>query len=131
MYLTAQRVFSPATKREGINAFYYVHGNAAWLEPPLPESDPGTLHRKLISIDPPGNRVRSYLDIVAPDNASLTDLRHALMTFVSTNQRRTLPWKSVSGSTLLRFGADEALAQQWSREIADLFRAIEAVRLHA
>ncbi len=131
MYLTAQRVVSPGTRREGINAYYYLHGHGAWLEPPEPERDPGTLHRKLISVDSHGNRVRSYLDIIALDNASLTDLRYALMTFVSTNQRFPLPWKSASGSTLLRFGADEGLARQWTREIADLFRAVEVIRLQA
>jgi len=129
MYLTAQRVVSPSTGREGINAYYYLHVIGGWISPPEPERDPGTLIRMLISVEPPGNRIRSWLDIVAPDEALLTDLRYALMTFISTNQRSPLPWEQRMGSTLLRFGAEAALAHEWHHEIADLFRASEAIFL--
>jgi hypothetical protein len=75
MYLTAQHVVAPATRREGVNAFFYRHMGQAWelLSPPdVPQGNPGILQASAISVAPAGNRVRSYLDIVAPDEADGT-----------------------------------------------------------
>jgi hypothetical protein len=89
------------------------------------------LKRKLTSVEPPGNNVRSYLDIVAPDSASWTEIRQAFMQFVSESQRDALPWIRTLGPCLFRFGSEAGLASRWRTEIADLFRITEAVRLRA
>ncbi len=83
MYLTAQRVFAPQSKQTGINAFLYTHAGRRWHVPPgdIPDRDPGRLAQKRIAVKPPGNRVRSYLDIVAPDDLDLEELQRRLMTF--------------------------------------------------
>ena len=131
MYLTAQRVHSPATGNEGINAFFYVHGPHIWQGLPpqgIPDQNPGELVAETVVIAPPGNRVRSYLDVVAPDETPWTEIRPAFMAFVSDAQRRPLPWVGIFGRCFFRLGVEHALAQRWQREIADLYRAAQAVR---
>ena len=124
MYVTAQHVRSPITGGEGVNAFYYLHAGT----PALPEVNPGILMRKLVSIDPPGNRIRSYLDMIAPDGTELSVLRYALSALITSCQTFPLPWQSSTGDVLVRFGVDMGLANQWRSELAHLHRAIEAVR---
>ncbi len=123
MYLTAQRVVAPTTKASGINAFLYRHGGRRWHVPPrdIPDREPGRLAKKKIAVEPPGNRVRSYLDIVAPDDVARDELRDRLMTFVRRMQGRPFPWEAVEGPCLFRLGMDEELAMAgWSTELAAL-----------
>jgi hypothetical protein len=131
MYLTAQHVRSTAG-REGINAFFYQHGPYAWQGLPpqgIPDQNPGALVLQTLAIPPPGNRVRSYLDIVAPDEAGWPEIRPAFMTFVSEAQRGPFPWVGVSGRVFCRVGLEQTLAKQWQRELADLYRAVQTIRI--
>jgi hypothetical protein len=131
MYLTAQRVRSSGGA-EGVNAFQYAHGSYAWQGLPpegIPDKNPGTLVAQTLVVPPPGNRVRSYLDVVAPDETSWSEIRPAFITFVSEAERRPFPWIGVSGRSFFRIGMEQALAKQWQREIADLYRAVQAVRI--
>ena len=131
MYLTAQHVRS-LDGREGINAFHYLHGPHLWQGLPpqgIPDQNPGTLTAQAIVVEPPGNRVRSYLDVVAPDETAWSEIRTGFITFVSEAQRRPFPWLGVSGRCFLRVGLEQSLANQWHREIAELYRAVQAVRI--
>lgn len=130
MYITAQRVVSPA-HREGVNAFLYRHGSRTWQDPPndLPEHDPGTLVAQTISVPPPGNRVRSYLDIVAPDEATWKEVRMELMAFVGRAQSGPLPWRGTSGRCNFALGVEPSLSSQWIAELAVLYRTAQALRL--
>ena len=133
MYLTAQNVRSPKGV-EGINAFHYSHGATyAWQGLPpegIPDKNPGTLVAETINVLPPGgNRVRSYLDVVAPDGTPWSEIRPAFIAFVSEAQRGPFPWIGVSGRVFFRIGIELALAQTWQREIAELYRAVQAVRI--
>jgi hypothetical protein len=131
MYLTSHHVVSPASGEEGVNAFLYLHGARPWTAPApeLPEQNPGTLTAQSISVSPPGNRVRSYLDIVAPDDARWDELRVGLMAFVGTQQRSPLPWTGESGRCHFRLSMELGLAREWQRELAVLYRAAQALRL--
>jgi hypothetical protein len=131
MYLTSQHVLAPATRHEGVNSLLYLHGPCSWQAPPaeIPDQNPGTLVAQSISIRPPGNRIRSYLDIVAPDEARWDEIRVALMDFVGRAQRNQLPWVGQSIRCSFRLGMDLGLAQQWQRELAVLYRASQALRL--
>jgi hypothetical protein len=132
MYLTAQHVVSTSGGREGINAFCYSHGTETWMALPpagIPDQNPGILKAQSLAVPPGGNRVRSYLDIITPDESSWTEIRQAFMTFVSANQRQPFPWQAVVGRTSFRIGIDHGLVGQWHREIADLYRAAQAVRV--
>src|SRR5207237_9688808 len=95
----------------------------------IPEQDPGALAAQTIEVQPPGNRVRSYLDVIAPDETSWSEIRPAFITFVSEAQRRPLPWTGVFGRCFFRVGIEQALANQWQHEIAALYRAVQAVRI--
>ncbi|MBI3183016.1 MAG: hypothetical protein HYZ28_12840 [Myxococcales bacterium] len=78
MLLTAQRVRSPWSRKEGINAFLFHHGaeSAAridWATPDLErvlQEEPGELVAELVDVVPGGNAVESYLDVLAPDGTS-------------------------------------------------------------
>jgi hypothetical protein len=82
-----------------------------------------------IAVRPGGNRVRSYLDIVAPDETSWTEIRQRFVTFVSGHQLQAMPWSGASRSCLFRANMDQALAQPWHHEIAELYRAAQAARI--
>jgi hypothetical protein len=131
MYLTAQHV-QASSGAEGVNAFRYDHETRVWdgLPPAgIPDQDPGVLIAQSIEVPPPGNRVRAYLDIVAPDETPWAEIRRAFFTFVSEAQRSPLPWVGVVGRCLFRLEMERAVATQWQRELADLYRAAAAVRI--
>ena len=128
MYLTAQRVLH-RDGREGVNAFYYLHGSV-WPNSPIFsfDDDPGELITKSTPIEPPGNRVRSYLDIVTSDDTGVRELRQGFVTFVSEARPAPLPWQNIVGRSVFRIGMDTGLMNAWQVEIAELFRAVLAVR---
>lgn len=130
MYLSAHHVVSPV-RGEGINAFYYVHGHDWDADVPpqmFPEVNPGELFDQSIAIPPPGNRVRSFLDVVAPDGASPTEIRQGFVVFVSRSRGTPLPWRGTFGRCLFHIGMDLGLVNQWHTEVAVLFRATFTVR---
>lgn len=132
MFLTAQRVRRPTTGEEGVNAFFYIHGPTAWdgLPPDgIPEENPGTLAASRILVAPPGNRVRSYLDVVAPDETPWAEIRPAFITFVSEAQAGEMPWSGVVGRCFFRVAMDAALAVHWQEALLDLYGAAQAVRI--
>lgn len=126
MYLAAQRVRSPAGQ-EGINAFFYVHGPHAWSgDPPpevLPENNPGELVAQRLQVPPPGNRVRSYLDIVAPDGSSDVWLVGVLRHLALDAALHPLPWNVVHDGCLCRFHLEQALLPRWREELARLLQS--------
>ncbi len=125
MYVTAQRVVSSARpdgrRDEGINAFYHLHGSFEWDDQPpprfMPESDPGVPTDSHVEVRPPGNRVRSYLDIVAPDATPLTDIMQAVAAVPTPTQ---LPVKWLRGPVFCRLGVELGLASSWRRELQRL-----------
>lgn len=127
MYLTAQHVRS-IHGQEGINVFRYEHGPYTWQGlPPLgiPDQNPGELVAQQISVPPPGNVVRSYLDVIAPDEVLWPEIRPAFMAFVGQAQLQTFPWQGVFGRCYFRVGMDRELSDSWRHEIANLYRALE------
>lgn len=69
MYITAQRVVT-RERVEGVNTYLSLHGTVDWTHF-VPEENPGTLERRLITIEPNQNLIVSYLDLVFPDDAPL------------------------------------------------------------
>ena len=117
MYAAAHRVASERGE-EGINAYLHLHGAAfAWPDDPwrLPETAPGDQVWAQIAVPPGGNRVRSYLDVLAPDDISpgevdlaLTGLWLDLVADELGPAGRRLPNPVViqRGRVVLRFGVD-------------------------
>jgi len=125
MYLTAQRVVAPSGNT-GINVYHYAHPSRPWAIPPqgVPEDDPGELQGKKLELPPGGNRVRSYLDIVAADGAPTEELLESFRDFLAAHEGQPLPWSGLQGHWLFRVGMESGLAAQWRRELAALLKAI-------
>ncbi len=132
MYLTTHHVASPTSNRGGVNVFLYLHGSYTWQGSPppgVPDQNPGTLTAQSISVQPPGNHVLSFLDIVVPDDANWEEVRAGFMDFIGRVQRTPMPWNGHSGRCFFRAGMDLGLTNRWHREVAVLYRAAQALRL--
>ena len=131
MYLTAQRVRRVPDGPEGINAFFYMHGDYVWNADTLAwfRRDPGQLVNQVLQINPPqGNRVRSFLDLICPDGTDWLDIRQSFIEFVGMYQRTPMPWDGTVRYCTFRIGMDLGIARTWQTEIATLYRAIQTVR---
>jgi len=95
----------------------------------VPDQDPGLLIAQSLSLQPPGNRVRSYLDVVVADGAAWDEIRSSLLLFLGEKQRDPLPWVGDAGSVFFRIGMELGLAAEWQTELAVLYRASQALRL--
>ena len=131
MYLTAQRVLAVASGDEGINAFHHRHSHSWNGAPPggIPETNPGELVNRETKIKPGGNRVRSYLDIIAPEETPWSDIREALLSLAAANAATPFPWTQISGSIKLLASMEPTLAPDWQTELALLYQAILRARL--
>jgi hypothetical protein len=129
MRLTAQRVASPEGK-EGINAFCYLHGPQTWLDEPPAEviNNPGHLAHSHVEVLPPGNRVRSYLDVLAPDHVPSDKIARDVIDAVALLLNRSLPLQIHSGDTTFTFNAELRLAAGWQGELKTLLWHALAVR---
>jgi hypothetical protein len=133
MLLTAQRVRSSEGK-EGVNAFCYLHGAYTWdAEPPagIPERVPGQRVNARTEIEPGGNDVRGYLDIIAPDETPTSEILAAVGPFVQRMHGTPLPWTATAGRCTFRFGLDRGLAGDWWDQLRALFIAAVRARVAA
>jgi hypothetical protein len=138
MYLTAQRVYSLAKKKTGINAFLYRHGaevvpGMSWERPIVElvaDEHIGTRGPEHVEIAPGGNRVVSFVDIVAADDTPIEQVEDAVRTFGANFSPERLPTSSTHGPVAIRFGAQFGLAEdkvrdefaQIARQALDLLR---------
>lgn len=125
MYLTAHRVISQDHRRQAVNSFYYIHGYD-W-EPDrlnlfLPENNPGTLLDDMILLSPGGNTVRSYLDIVAPDNTAISTILKSFNELLSGQAPDRFPFVCVVSNVWYRFGIEIGIIPAWQQEIRLLFQ---------
>ena len=111
MYLTAQRVVSPVTGAQGINAFAYGHGPYVWQGAPpfTPEENPGTLFESRVEpqVTPPGNRVRI--------------IERAFEHLLAAEPPAEMPATVIVGPCWFRFSMEEKLAPAWRAELRALF----------
>lgn len=142
MYATAHHVVSPAGK-EAVHAFLHVHGeDFPWPADPwnLPERAPGKVHWENTTLPPGGNRLRSYLDVLAPDVVTARELDAALTALWAELAAEGLgpqgpqgpgsaplpnPVVFRHGRVVLRFGVELVLAQQRTLEMARLRTAVD------
>ncbi len=122
MLLTAQRVVSPASRQQRVNVYQFQHGNYAWQRVPpnlpLPENNPGELVRQWIELAEGGNRVISYLDVLAPDEVVAIDLQQRLASLKWQLQQRGNPTVVVWEPYWIRFGC--APNVPWQTELGAL-----------
>ena len=122
MLLTAQRVISPRSRERGVNVYQYLHGPYAWERVPnefLPESTPGELVAQWIQLPPGGNRVVSFLDVVAPDEIGTVQLQQRLASLKHRLQFSGNPTTAYWDPLWVRFGC-AALPVPWAKELGAL-----------
>lgn len=134
MYATAHRVVRVTTGRTGVNAFLHKHGDRfPWPAEPwrLPESDPGVQTHDNVHVPPGGNQVRSYLDVLAPDEATPDEIDVALtglwLELVADEAGAASPTGPLPnpilyrrGRVVLRFGVEPALEGSRAGEMSEL-----------
>jgi hypothetical protein len=125
MYLSALHVRCVPSGDEGINAFKYVHGRD-WLEPPagVPDDDPGRLVKYQFEVPPGGNRVRSFLDVIAPDSSEWEDVRAAIQGGLALSKP---PMNFTYAACRIRFSLDEGLRPRWLEEFRQLLDRLHAL----
>jgi hypothetical protein len=127
MYICAQRVRRPERQggSEGINAFFYVHRIDPWGEgydkPILPERNPGSLVDSAIEVAPPGNAVRSYLDVVSRDDVTLDRIIRAIRNHPAP---KSFPVEWSGDAVWCRIGVDFAMESGWENELEQLMARI-------
>lgn len=130
MLLTAQRVRS-IKGDDGVNAFYYRHGAIpGWVARPpkgIPDDNPGIRVNATTEIEPGGNLVVSYLDIIAPDETPASEVLASLQGFLSLEHRQ-LPWVATVDRCTFRFWVQPTLVSRWAEEFKALAKA--ALRVH-
>jgi len=117
MYLTAQRVYSIAKRKTGINAFLYRHGDGAvpgmsWDRPvvePVADEHVGIRGPEHVEIAPGGNRVLSFIDVVTADETPIEQIQDAIRTFSATLSPERLPVSTTMDTVAIRFGAQSGL----------------------
>lgn len=127
MYLTAQRVISPS-RENGINGFLFEHGTVAWALPPEPITGAiGELVHTFILVPPGGNKVMSYVDIIAPDGTPYDRIHNRIIPWMAAraSAQQGLPWTSDDED--MRFGLHmvSAYAKAWKSEAAKLLLACQ------
>lgn len=127
MILIAQHVRS-STGAEGINAFCRLHGPHEWPDPPPEELAAGELVNQVVSLPPGSNDVRSYLDVIAPDETPTQEIRNAVVQFINRSRGRALPWAETIGRCTFRFGVERGLHESWTAEFRRLLLSALSVR---
>lgn len=147
MYITAHRVVN----RDGVEAihtFLHKHGeHFQWPQDPwnLPEREPGELLWENAKLQQGGNRVRSYLDVIAPDTTTARELDAALTALWAELAAEDLGPQGSSGPdgdrlpnpvvfrhrhVVLRFGVELVLVGARAQEMAQLRAAVDPATAH-
>lgn len=122
MLLTAQRVMAPHSHANGVNVYQYLHGPYVWDHVPnefLPETNPGELIAQWTQLPAGGNRVLSFLDVVAPDEMLDVGLQQRLTSLKHVLSPSGNPTTAHLDPLWVRFGCS-ALPIPWAAELAAL-----------
>ena len=125
MYTTAHRV--QRGESEGINRFLHLHGeDFCWPKDAssLPEAAPGEEKRAEVELLPGGNRVRSYLDVLAPDSTSRALVSWVLTVFGEDLNERLNPTVFRLEGVTIRFGVDFSMLDRRGEEFGALAEAV-------
>jgi hypothetical protein len=126
MYVTAHLVRSKEDE-EGINAFLHLHGREfPWPDDAsrLADSEPGKTVRSRIDLRPGGNRVRAYLDVLAPDETDRSELDRALTELSRDLGERKNPTVFTQGAATIRFGVELGLYNLRAQHLQMLVSAV-------
>lgn len=130
MLATAQHVRQGPN--EGWSTFIAVHPGVSWTGwPPFtPEQNPGVLVHRFVRFQGPA-RVRSYLDLVAPDTTDPDTIRQAFeVLFARAGNHPRFPGGAQVGMVWFRFDREPALHLHARQELRQLFEALEPALDH-
>lgn len=102
--------------------YQYLHGPYVWHRLPdefLPERNPGELVAQWIQLPPGGNRVISFLDVVAPDEMGNADLHQRLASMKHWLQPSGNPTAAYWDPCWVQFGC-AGLPIPWATELGAL-----------
>jgi hypothetical protein len=133
MYLTAHRpTVDDVDAWPGINAYLYLHGRT-WQGSPPPNLPAARFERRHELIEHhPGRRIRSFLDLVGPDDANSEELARAVAhvaKLVASGLPR--PWVHLCGRCQATFLVEPALDGVWHAELYLLWQEAELLWLNA
>lgn len=134
MKLVAQRVVrlpsASSSGAGGVNAFCWLHGDRFWLDVPPDDLGPGKLAGSIVEVPIGGNRVRSFLEIVAPDSTPGRQITAAVGggAELLADAERALPWKLSHGEVTFEFSIEAGMAATWQLELRILLGYALAVR---
>ncbi len=122
MLITAQRVVAPSGL-VGINSYHYEHyADTPWTTDDLTALESSaSLAKSRFQVEPGGNRVRSYLDVFAPEGTTATELLPWFQRILRTPTPPSFPFVDREDQAVLRFNLDLGLVPTWRDEFADLF----------
>jgi hypothetical protein len=92
----------------------------------LLDTDPGPLQHKLVELEPGGNRVRSFLDAVVPDQSTRFQVQAILDILEHQREPAAFPVVLRFGTTAVRIHMDAPLAAVWRDEISALVEVARA-----
>lgn len=121
MLLVAQRVHR-LDGRHGVNAYFYRHPPiGGWAADPRQMfAAPVELERESEVLTVGGNRIRSFLDIAAPNLAQISEILVAAHQFTIPMLPPHGEYWVPSTAIAMRFGADAAFMPIWKREVWEL-----------
>jgi hypothetical protein len=124
MLLVAQRVISTTRRVQGVNVYRYRHSRLGWpADPRVMLDEPGkTLEKKDVSLRPGRNRIVSFLDVVAPDDAMPGEILGELRQLRAQAPPPELPAERVLGRCAVRWGLEERMLPFWRGELEDLIQ---------
>ena len=126
MYLAAHLVRRAG--EEGINAFVREHpAELTWPTEvddiaALADEDPGYIVASRIDLEPGGNEVRAYLDILAPERTAIDAIERALRSLRGDLAERHNPTVFKSERVVIRFGVEVGLERLRELQLDTLAR---------
>ena len=126
MILSVQRVKAPGGAH-GINCYHYVHGEVSVDNPAEFHFRKATLVWQDRPLPQTGNRVRSWVDVAAPDDTGWADVFGALDVLL---ELPVMPQAFSPADSVVAFALnmDSALRPEWRREV--LFLLEHLLRAH-
>lgn len=126
MYIAAHLVRRAG--HEGINAF--LHAHPPTFEWPttvddiaaIADDSPGEIVASRIDLEPGGNEVRAYLDILAPEGTGIDEIERALTSLRDDLAERQNPTVFKTEAIAIRFGVEVGLERLRQLQLDTLAR---------
>lgn len=125
MLFVAQRVISPVTGQHAVNTYRYVHTESGRRTNPEDYLNlPCTLVSQSVPLPGGGNRVRSFLDIAAPNDVTADEMARSVQFFADLAGPPPAPVHFYGEACAFRFAVEGSLLPVWRSEFLNLVRTL-------